>query len=145
MVGLLAEHWNFADQLVRLRQRLDQLPPRQDAADRPQIRVLRRLNEEEINELVAARRAGEQINHLARQFGIHRATVITHLERAGVPGRRWPGRTLAPEQIKAAGRLYNSGLSLVAVGERFDVDKRYLSRALPEAGFRLRPPGRQAR
>jgi hypothetical protein len=36
-----------------------------------------------------------------------------------------------------------SGVSVVVVAERFGVDRRYLRRALPEAGFRLRPPGRR--
>lgn len=142
-VGLLAGYWNHADQMSRLQQRLVQMPPRSAEGDPQQVRPLRRLSDIEIAELVATRTAGAQINELAEQFGIHRATVITHLERAGLPGRRWPGRTLTPEQIQAAGALYATGLNLIEVGERLDVDRRYLRKALPAAGFALRRPGRQ--
>lgn len=87
---------------------------------------------------MAAREAGAQIKDLAEQFGVHKATVIAHLERAGVPGRRWPGRTLSLTQVQEAVQLYESGLSLVAVGERFGVDKRQVSRALRGAGVEIR-------
>jgi hypothetical protein len=60
-----------------------------------------------------------------------------------VPGRRWPGRTLNREQLEAAGHLYETGLNLIAVGKQFDVDRRYLRKALPAAGFPLRRPGQQ--
>ncbi|MBM3675933.1 MAG: hypothetical protein FJW88_13510 [Actinobacteria bacterium] len=93
--------------------------------------------------MVAARTAGTEINELAARFGINRNTVMTHLQRAGVPKQRRRGRTLDAEQLRAAGRLYESGVSLVSVGERFGVDKRYLSRALAEVGVVIRPSGRR--
>lgn len=103
---------------------------------------LHRLSPEQVAELVTAREAGAQINELAKRFNVHRATVIAHLERAGVPGRRWPGRTLTDAEIHVAARLYADRQSLVAVAERFGVDKRYLSRAFREAGHQIRGPGR---
>lgn len=45
----------------------------------------------------------------------------------------------------AAGRLYETGLTLAAVGEQFGVDRRYLRDALPEVGFPIRLSGRQKR
>ncbi len=102
------------------------------------------LSPEQVDALVAAREAGAEINHLAAEFGVHRATVINHLNRAGVPGRKRQGRTLSPDQVRAAGELYASGVSLIEVGERFDVDRRYLRKVLPVAGFELRSPGRQS-
>ena len=110
----------------------------------PVRRSQRRLGPDEVAALAEARQEGAEINELAERFGVHRATVIAHLERAGVAGRRRQGRTLSPEQVQEAGQLYVSGLSLIEVGERFDVDRRYLRRALPSAGFALRPPGRRA-
>ena len=97
----------------------------------------------DVEDLVAARLAGAQIQDLALRFQVDRTTVLNHLRRAGVPHRRAQGRTLTVEQIRLAGQLYLSGLSLVAVGKQFDVDKRYLQRVLPPAGFALRRPGRQ--
>lgn len=92
--------------------------------------------------MAAARTAGAQINELAQRFGIHRATVIDHLERAGVPGRRRQGRTLSAAEVVEAGRLYEQGCSLLEVAGRWNVDRRYLSAALRSAGFAVRPPGR---
>ena len=103
------------------------------------------LTPEHLDQLVAARLAGAQINELARQFNQHRATIIKHLNDAGVPHRARRGRELSPERLEAAGLLYASGLSLLEVGERFDVDRRYLRQALPAAGFALRPSGPQAK
>lgn len=118
--------------------------PAEAAPQRATRQHQQRLAPAEVEELAALRRAGAEINDLAERFGVHRSTVMSHLSRAAVPQRRRQGRTLTPEQIQSAGRLYASGLSLVEVGERFNVDKRYLRRVLPEAGFTLRPPGRQA-
>jgi hypothetical protein len=103
------------------------------------------LHPDEIHALVSARIEGEEIDVLAEQFGIGRNTVMQHLEREGVPGRRWPGRTLTPEQLEVAGQLYETGVNLIAVGKQFDVDRRYLRKALPPAGFMLRKPGQQKR
>ncbi len=117
--------------------------PAETAPQRPPRQHQQRLTPAQVEELAALRRSGSEINDLARHFGIHRSTVMNHLNRAAVPQRRRQGRTLNADQIKAAGRLYASGLSLIEVGERFNVDKRYLRRVLPEAGFTLRPPGRR--
>lgn len=106
-------------------------------------RRLRRLSEDQVIQLALNREAGAEIKELAERYGIDRSTVITHLHRAGVPGRRRQGRTLSADQVQAAGRLYASGVNLIEVGEAFDVDRRYLRKTLPAAGFALRPPGRQ--
>jgi len=106
---------------------------------------MRHLTQVEIAELVAARQAGTQIKDLASRFRVHKSTVIAHLERAGVPGMRWPGKTLTPEQVQDAAWLYQSGLNLIEVGARFGVDRRQVSRALREKGVLLRDAGRQPR
>jgi transposase len=92
---------------------------------------------------VQARVDGTEIDQLAERFGIGRNTVMAHLARQGVPGRRWPGRTLTPGRIEEAGQLYKTGLRLELVAEQFGVDRRYLRRALAEVGFVIRRPGRQ--
>jgi transposase-like protein len=107
------------------------------------VKARRQLSPEDVARLVAEREAGAEINNLAEQFGVHRATVINQLQRAGVDGRRHAGRTLSPLDLQRAGQLYASGRSLIEVGERFNVDRRYLRRELPEAGFDLRRAGRQ--
>lgn len=106
-------------------------------------RRLRRLPDEQVAQLAAERETGAEIKDLAERYRIDRSTVIAHLHRAGVPGRRRQGRSLSPDQVQAAGELYASGVNLLDVAAQFDVDRRYLRRVLPEAGFVLRPPGRQ--
>lgn len=103
----------------------------------------RRLTADQVAQLATNRLAGSEINELADQCGIDRTTVIRHLQRAGVPGRRRQGRTLDRKQLQAAGEMYVAGHSVAAVAEQFDVDRRYLRKVLPEAGFPLRSPGRQ--
>jgi hypothetical protein len=108
-------------------------------------RYQRKLVQDEVQALVAARNQGAEIDHLAEHFGIARNTVMAHLERQGVPGRRWPGRTLTGERLEQAGRLYESGVNLIAVGAQFGVDRRYLSKALRAAGVTIRSRGQQRR
>jgi transposase len=91
------------------------------------------------------RQDGWEIDALAERFGIGRNTVMDHLKRAGVPGRRWQGRTLNADQLEQAGQLYETGQNLIAVAEQFGVDRRYLRRGLPDAGFTLRRAGQQKR
>jgi hypothetical protein len=103
------------------------------------------LSSSEVDELVAGRLDGEEIASLAGRFGIHRNTVMEHLSRRRVPGRRWPGRTLSEEELMAAGELYERGLRLELVGQAFGVDRRYLRRVLPGLGFTIRRGGQQKR
>jgi transposase-like protein len=106
-------------------------------------RRLRRLSVDEVRELVKARNQGAEINQLAEQFDINRDTVMRHMQQAGVPKQRWQGRTLSPERLEEAGQLYASGVSVIKVAEQFAVDRRYLRKVLPDAGFPFRSPGRQ--
>jgi len=106
-------------------------------------RRVHRLSPSEVEELILARRAGAEIRDLAARFGVHRSTVLEHLRRAEEPHRPWAGRTLDAEGLEEAAGLYQSGLSLRAVGERLGVDRRYLQRVFREAGVEIRPAGRQ--
>ena len=105
---------------------------------------MRRLTEDQVDFLVAEREAGAEINELAERYEVDRTTVISHLRRHGVLGRRRQGRTLDPGCLLAAGELYSSGANLIEVGEQFDVDRRYLRMVLPAAGYELRRPGRRS-
>jgi DNA-binding transcriptional ArsR family regulator len=66
-----------------------------------------------------ATKPGATVYELARQFGIHRATVAQHLKRQGVTMRRQSPTT---KQIDDMVRLYEAGLSLARVGHRTDFD-----------------------
>jgi hypothetical protein len=98
----------------------------------------RRLGELEQLELVNAYRAGDSVYGLADRFGIARQTVSAVLERHGV-ARRY--RILTPQDVDAAVRLYESGLSLVAVGERLGANASTVLNTLRKTGVRMRPVG----
>lgn len=78
----------------------------------------RRLRPEEVALLVTMRETGSEINDLAEHFGIHRSTVIAHLNRQGVEGRRRQGRALSDERLHQAGEFYVAGHSLIETGDR---------------------------
>jgi hypothetical protein len=108
-------------------------------------RRLKRLSEDEIDEVVAARLTGVEILALAERFGVSRSTIDRHLRLRDVAKQRWHGRTLDGEQLRAAGRVYAGGFRLELVAEQFGVDRRYLRKVLPAAGFPIRQAGQQRR
>ena len=146
MVGLLGGYSN-PDIVASLERIL--AGQRRDPASARTVRSSRqrqqRLKPDEVLELIRLREAGSEIEALAERFGIHRSTVMARLQRSGLPGRRAGHRELTPERLVAAGRLYETGLTLAAVGEQFGVDRRYLRDALPAVGFPIRRSGRQKR
>jgi CelD/BcsL family acetyltransferase involved in cellulose biosynthesis len=55
---------------------------------------------------------------LIEEFKISRATAYGIVKRLGLPGRR---SALGAEDVEKAARLYQSGESLLSVGEHFGV------------------------
>jgi transposase len=98
-------------------------------------RKQRRLPLEQVNELVVGYQAGVSINELARQFEIHRSTVLDHVNRAGTK-RRYPA--LGPPEVTEAAELYRAGQSLRAIGIHFGVHASTVGRYLTQAGIKLR-------
>jgi len=78
---------------------------------------------------------GVPIDELASVFDIHRTTVTTHLERAGVDRRSG----VIDRHLTEARYLYESGSSLARVADRFGVDGETVRRAFKNAGISLRP------
>ena len=70
------------------------------------------------------------VTALAKQFGVHRATVSAHLTRRRV-GRRRPG--LGVEEAAEAVRLHLGGVSKRAIAKSKGVDRKAVRRALVEA------------
>lgn len=59
--------------------------------------------------------SGATVYDLAREFGVHRTTISERLKASGVSLRfQPPGEQVVVEMVK----LYESGLSLAAVGAR---------------------------
>jgi DNA-binding CsgD family transcriptional regulator len=97
-----------------------------------------RLGPADIERLIAAYAEGNTVLQLAARFKIHRTTVLTHLERNGVPRRR-SGPKLSDEDVRQATVLYRDGLSLKAIGIRFLVAPDTVGKALRRVGVKIRP------
>jgi hypothetical protein len=102
------------------------------------IQLQNRLSPEQIDQLIAAYRAGDTQKELATTFHIAKTTVAAHLQRAGV----LRPRSLSPDQVTEASRLYREGASLSQLGEHFHFDPKTVWSALRKAGVSIRPrPG----
>ena len=86
----------------------------------------------EVDALVGDYLAGMSVQALAERFGIHRATVVSHLRRRNVPSRR-PG--LGLDEKAEAVRLARAGVSMRAIARRMGVDRKAVRVALVEAGL----------
>lgn len=105
---------------------------------RPSNPPQRRLSPADIDDLVAAYKAGANIRQLAANFGVHRTTVTAHLDRQRIRGHHtltaWTDDTL-----REATELYATGLSLAAVATRFGIDAQTVANRLRRAGVPVRP------
>ena len=90
------------------------------------------LTASEVDALVGDYLAGMSVKELAERYGIHRATVFSHLRRRNVPSRR-PG--LGIDEKAEAVRLARAGVSMRAIGRRMGVDRKAVRAALAEAGL----------
>ena len=102
----------------------------------------RRLDAHEIEFLASQYVAGKSVRELTESWGIHRTTVLDHLERLDIPRRR-NTRKMTDRQVNEAAELYRAGSSLAKLGALFDVDPQTVNRELKRAGITLRPPGRR--
>src|SRR5262249_55792261 len=90
-----------------------------------------RLEPADIAALVDAYQAGNTLQEIAFEFGVHVQTAAAHLKRQGVPQRR---HRLTDEQVTEAVHLYEAGWSLAKIGEPFGVWGQ-------SVGYRLRSAG----
>jgi DNA invertase Pin-like site-specific DNA recombinase len=123
-------------QLESLKKQLPNLDaPVRRSPERPKPGRIRRLNEEQVQQLIEGYEAGATVYELGEQFDISRQTVGKILKRHGVRMRR---RGLTAEQINEAVSLYEAGWSLARIGERFNVDSTTVWNRLRERGVRMR-------
>jgi transposase-like protein len=99
--------------------------------------VQRRLSRPEIEQLIHRYRKGDSIDDLARRYGVHRTTVIHHLDQAGVTRRRVV-RKMNDKSVARAAARYEQGASLAVVASEFGVHQRTLARELRRAGTEIR-------
>jgi len=100
----------------------------------------RRLTDSDIDVLVAAYQAGSTIDMLEREFGVHRTTVMAHLERRRV--RRRSLRKLDDQMVTAAAHRYANGQTLAEIAATFDIAPSTLTREFRLAGITIRRRGR---
>jgi hypothetical protein len=97
-----------------------------------------RLTDSQRSELLSRYLAGEPATALAKELGIHRATVFSLLRRAGVQTRY---RILGDDEVAAARNMYEAGQSLAVIGEYFAVADRTVLNVFRRAGVPTRGPG----
>ncbi|GAA2524220.1 hypothetical protein FB389_2039 [Rarobacter incanus] len=90
------------------------------------------LTAPEVDQLVGDYLAGIGVKTLAKRYGIHRATVFSHLRRRDVPSRRVG---LGLDEKAEAVRLARAGVSVRAISRRMGVDRKGVRLALVEAGL----------
>jgi transposase-like protein len=97
----------------------------------------KQLSPSERAKLTEQYQLGLSVIELARQYGIHKHTVAKHLKHDAVVLRG--GRVkLAPDVIKQAAHMYESGNSLAQIGAHLGVDPSGIHKALKKAGVKLR-------
>lgn len=84
----------------------------------------------EVDALVCEFAAGISVKARAERYGIHRATVLSHLRRRNVRSRR-PG--LRIHEKAEAVCLARTGASIRAIGRRMGVGRKVVRAALAEA------------
>jgi lambda repressor-like predicted transcriptional regulator len=120
-------------------------PARQELArNMPAGQFQRRLATDEIDALARAYEAGASVRKLSADFGIHKESVRACLDRTGVPRREGCVAKLDDAGELTAGRLYQQGSSLSAVGTQLGVTDNTVLKALRKHGVPTRRPGRQA-
>ncbi len=108
-----------------------------DLAGRLSIPVQRRLPEAMVDDLVDAYLAGSSIDALAAGLEVNRTTIINHLDSRGIE-RRKSVRKMTDRSVRQTAKHCASGVSLVVVAARVDVDEQTLAREFKRAGVRIR-------
>ena len=137
LVGAYSTHSRTTADLTDLRIRIDNSLPRTDVRRVRREKAPRRLNREEVDDLVQAYRNGLSVYELAAKYRIHRQTASSILEAQGVPRRR---KSLSPTQIETATMLRENGWSLAQVGAELGCDPSTDWRTLARSR-KVAPPG----
>lgn len=121
-------------------------PPLEDQAvtewiTRPNRQKQVRLTADQVDELIAAYRAGASWLDLSAQFGIGQTTVWAHLRRREEPKR--DRRTALGAEVGRLAASYNTGSSIDTLASVFGMSRAKVRSTLVEAGVEIRRPGRQ--
>jgi DNA-directed RNA polymerase specialized sigma24 family protein len=99
-------------------------------------RLLRRLGQAQVEELIQGYIDGVPVDELAARFQVDQSTIQKHARRQGLPCR---SPRLGPKQSEEAVRLYLAGQSLAKLSEHFGVATDTVALALHRSGVTLRP------
>lgn len=138
MVEVLGTYSKMSQKIPRLLDRLEvakQTTGRMSVSSSPIRHNQTRLTKERQAELVRAYRTGARTLALAAEFGVHRDTVHSILQRAGVVRKAGRAR-MTRADAEEARRLHSAGTSMRELGRKFGVSddtvKRHIQRlALP--------------
>jgi len=127
MVELIGHYSNLCNQGERIRDLIEMVPSGPKLTQAAHRQVQNRLTPDQAKLLVEAYASGAAVRTLVEEFKVHRFTVYNLLDRAGVARR---SKGLSSEQLASARTLYESGLSLVRVGEAIGCNAETVRRAL---------------
>jgi DNA-binding CsgD family transcriptional regulator len=141
-VGLLTSYRNIGTSVEKLQKLLLILnqPPRPERIAQKTGRA-RQLRPHEIDELVERYEAGESMAKLARELGLHRSTISSHLHERGIQLHEAP--QMSEAAIDKAVELYGSGLSLVAIGKRLGFNQATIHNQLKRREVVFRSPNQR--
>lgn len=101
---------------------------------------VRKLTQDQIDELSSLYQQGQSLARLAARFSIHRGTVKDHLRRAGTPIRPGNQAKLSEEDKDEITKRYVAGLSIHKLALQFGVTDNPVHHALKERKVIMRDP-----
>ena len=103
----------------------------------------KKLSSSTVSGVISDYSDGIPIHELAKKYGVHRATISGHLDRAGVSKRP---RSMSEGQIDEAVQDYAAGRSLEKIGKRLGFDSTTVLKELRLRGVQTRDThGRERR
>jgi DNA-binding NarL/FixJ family response regulator len=106
-----------------------------DLSNLPDGKRIRKLSSVELDQLVHAYLKGATVYELAKQFGVHRATVGKHLRSRGIDTTP---RAISLKDEKSVVELYEKGWSTERIAFKFNTSARSVRARLLSNGVRMR-------
>jgi hypothetical protein len=119
---------DFNQAFIRLLNAMRDSEARKQRA-RSKKKLLRRLSKADVDYMVAKYQAGSTIKDLVVDMGIHRTTIMDHLEKRGIP-RRGHKRKLNDEIALEAKNLRDLGFSYYELARKYNVSADTIKREI---------------
>lgn len=131
-----ANAWEDLDRALRAVEKLQVRAVEEVVPPASRFKLDQRLDAEVLAQMAADYEAGVPSTQLMTTYGLGKGSVLKLLREAGV---RMRGQGLSPTDLETAVQLYESGLSLKAVGEHFGISSDATRNAFVRAGVAMRP------